>query len=118
MQAKKADMEKQLKMIKKRLHAFQSGEAKPDPSLPKDEAGCKKKITEIKIRLHKHEHEMNVKEENKTVSLGTSKTNYMDPRITVAWCKKVDLQIERVFPRTTRTKFPWAMHFPSKYVFD
>jgi len=118
MKAKKEDMEKQIKVIKKRWQALKSGEAKPDPSVPKDEAGCKKKITEIKIRLNKHEHEMNVKEENKTVSLGTSKTNYMDPRITVSWCKKVDLQIERVFPKTTRTKFPWAMHFQSTYEFS
>jgi DNA topoisomerase-1 len=27
------------------------------------------------------------KEANKTVALGTSKLNYMDPRITIAWCK-------------------------------
>ena len=26
---------------------------------------------------------------NKLVALGTSKINYMDPRITVAWCKRV-----------------------------
>ena len=28
-----------------------------------------------------------VKEDLKTVALGTSKINYLDPRITVAWCK-------------------------------
>ncbi len=27
------------------------------------------------------------KDELKTVALGTSKINYLDPRITVAWCK-------------------------------
>merc|ERR1719293_483105 len=86
--------------------------------LPKDSNGCKKKIAETKMRLEKHIHAMDVKEENKTVSLGTSKTNYMDPRITVAWCKQVDLAIERVFPRTIRTKFPWAMHFKSTSRFD
>ncbi|GAB5356758.1 hypothetical protein AAMO2058_000316300 [Amorphochlora amoebiformis] len=29
-----------------------------------------------------------LKDENKQVALGTSKINYMDPRITVAWCKR------------------------------
>lgn len=32
---------------------------------------------------------------NKSVALGTSKINYMDPRITVAWCKRVGKRCER-----------------------
>lgn len=28
-------------------------------------------------------------DDNKQVALGTAKINYMDPRITVAWCKRV-----------------------------
>lgn len=86
--------------------------------MPKDVIGCKKKIAETRMRLDKHNAAMQEKEDNKLVSLGTSKMNYMDPRITVSWCKKVDLAIERVFPRTVRTKFPWAMHFKSTYSFD
>jgi len=89
-----------------------------DMKLPKDAETCRRKIVEIKLRIEKHSTSMKDKEDNKLVSLGTSKVNYMDPRITVAWCKKVDLAIERVFPRTVRTKFPWAMHAPSKYLFD
>eukprot|EP00965_Chrysotila_dentata_P061211 2027663-Pleurochrysis_carterae.AAC.7 len=34
------------------------------------------------------------KEEIKNVSLGTSKINYNDPRITVAWCKLHDVPIQ------------------------
>ena len=33
--------------------------------------------------------QMKNKEDNKEVSLSTSKINYMDPRVTVAWCKRV-----------------------------
>lgn len=33
---------------------------------------------------------------NKLVALGTSKINYMDPRITVAWCKRVGV-LRRVY---------------------
>ena len=36
--------------------------------------------------MKKMEVELRNKEENKEVSLGTSKANYMDPRITVACC--------------------------------
>lgn len=35
------------------------------------------------------ETQIKLKDDNKTVALGTAKINYMDPRITVAWCKKV-----------------------------
>ncbi len=41
----------------------------------------------------------------------------MDPRITVAWCKKVDLPIEKVFAQTLRDKFPWAMVVPTSFRF-
>lgn len=60
---------------------------------------------------------MRDKDENKTVALGTSKINYMDPRITVAWCKRVELPIEKVFPKTLVDKFPWAMGVDSTYKF-
>jgi DNA topoisomerase-1 len=31
------------------------------------------------------------------VALGTSKINYLDPRITVAWCKRHEVPIEKVW---------------------
>lgn len=33
------------------------------------------------------------KEDNKQIATGTSKTNYNDPRITVAWCKANEVRI-------------------------
>jgi len=118
----KDKMLKTIRTLKKHLGAL-TDPSKPavkdaDMVLPKDPLQCKKKIAEQKMRLDKYEASIREKEDNKLVSLGTSKVNYMDPRITVAWCKKVDLSIERVFSRTIRTKFPWAMHFKSSYLFD
>mmetsp|Transcript_98783 Transcript_98783/g.274923 ORF Transcript_98783/g.274923 Transcript_98783/m.274923 type:complete len:762 (+) Transcript_98783:98-2383(+) len=119
MQDLKATMEKNIRVLKSHLLALQAGKTKNvQNKLPKDVVSCKKKLAETKMRLDKHITAMTMKEDNKTVSLSTSKVNYMDPRITVAWCKKVDLAIEKVFPRTVRTKFPWAMHFKSSYMFD
>merc|ERR1712166_558804 len=119
----KDSMAKNIKILSKHLAFLKHPSKGPvkvkkdmETKLPKDEIGCKKKIAETKLRLDKHEKAMTNKEDNKCVSLGTSKMNYMDPRITVAWAKKVDLPIEVVFPRTVRTKFPWAMHFKSDYV--
>ena len=45
------------------------------------------------------------------------KINYMDPRITVAWCKRVQLPLERVFAKTLQSKFPWACGSPSTFKF-
>ncbi|KAK7123267.1 hypothetical protein R3I93_021624 [Phoxinus phoxinus] len=50
------------------------------------------------------------REENKVIALGTSKLNYLDPRITVAWCKKHNVPIEKIYNKTQRDKFTWAIH--------
>jgi len=41
----------------------------------------------------------------------------MDPRITVAWCKRLQVPIEKVFNKSLLDKFPWAMQSMSKYGF-
>jgi len=58
---------------------------------------------------------MALKEDNKQVALGTSKINYMDPRITVAWCKRKEMPIEKVFNASLLSKFPWAMEVESTW---
>jgi DNA topoisomerase I len=49
------------------------------------------------------------KDENKTTALGTSKINYLDPRISTAWCYKHQVPIEKIFNKSLRDKFQWAM---------
>lgn len=41
----------------------------------------------------------------------------MDPRITVSWCKKNEVAIERIFTKSVREKFPWAMYASPDYKF-
>merc|ERR1719198_1970697 len=96
LEAQQKDLEKQCKLLKKHL-LYLAGDAKAkdytppaDAKLPRDVMGCKKKLAETKLRLDKHNMSMKMKDDNKCVALGTSKMNYMDPRITVGWCKKVD----------------------------
>mmetsp|Transcript_27190 Transcript_27190/g.33084 ORF Transcript_27190/g.33084 Transcript_27190/m.33084 type:complete len:200 (-) Transcript_27190:1252-1851(-) len=57
------------------------------------------------------------KDDNKTVALGTSKINYCDPRISVAWAKRNECPIEKIFPQALRDKFPWAMNESDAYKF-
>lgn len=68
-------------------------------------------------RVAKIKADMKVKEELKTVALGTSKINYLDPRITVAWCKKHEVPIEKIFAKTLLEKFAWAMETTEEYRF-
>lgn len=74
-------------------------------------------IKQVTERLAKLRADMQVKEDLKTVALGTSKVNYLDPRITVAWCKKHDVPIEKVFTKTLLVKFAWAMEASENFRF-
>jgi len=69
----------------------------------------KKAVERLEDQLHKLELNKTDKDENKTIALGTSKLNYLDPRISVAWCKKHDVAIEKVYNKTQRDKFQWAI---------
>jgi DNA topoisomerase-1 len=57
------------------------------------------------------------RDENKATALGTSKTNYIDPRITAAWCGRVGVPVEKFFNRSLREKFKWAMSVPPSWRF-
>jgi len=77
-----------------------------------------KKIENWKEKIKKMELNIKHKDDNKEVALGTSKLNYMDPRISVAWCKRNDVPIEKVFSKTMRDKFNWAMAVPPEWLFN
>ncbi|KAG8469576.1 hypothetical protein KFE25_006031 [Diacronema lutheri] len=65
---------------------------------------------EAKTRqLEKMEADKRTKIELKNVALGTSRINYNDPRITVAWCKAHDMPITKPFNKSLLSKFTWAM---------
>ncbi|KAJ7096278.1 hypothetical protein C8R44DRAFT_812608 [Mycena epipterygia] len=57
------------------------------------------------------------RDEGKEVALGTSKINYLDPRITASWCKIHDVPVERLFSKTLIVKFPWALEVEEDWKF-
>jgi len=116
--AKIQEIKDELKELKLTLEMVKKGLDPPSPKhedesprkrIPKDPERLKKKIATVRERLHKWEIKKIEKDENKAFSTTTSKLNYLDPRITVAWCKKYDVDISRIFSKTIRLKFPWAM---------
>uniref|UniRef100_F6WE33 DNA topoisomerase I n=1 Tax=Ornithorhynchus anatinus TaxID=9258 RepID=F6WE33_ORNAN len=69
----------------------------------------KKAVQRLEEQLMKLEVQATDREENKQIALGTSKLNYLDPRISVAWCKKWGIPIEKIYNKTQREKFAWAI---------
>ncbi|KAL2944940.1 DNA topoisomerase 1 beta [Bienertia sinuspersici] len=76
-----------------------------------------KKILTIKTKIEKFERDMQIKEDLKEIALGTSKINYLDPRITVAWCKRNEVPIEKIFNKSLLAKFSWAMDCDPNFKF-
>lgn len=91
----------------------------------------KEKITELKDKKSKSKtpkkkqsvqksidiNTSKLEEAEFNISTSTSKVNYLDPRVTVAWCKKGDVQIEKIYNKTQLTKFIWAMDTPLEWRF-
>lgn len=74
-------------------------------------------IAKLDEKIKMFKFKMQDKEEGKEVALGTSKINYLDPRITAAWCKKHNVPIEKIFAKTLLNKFPWAMEIDADWKF-
>ena len=53
----------------------------------------------------------------KNVSLGTSKMNYIDPRIIFAFIKKFDIPPEKLFTAVLLKRFDWASKVEKDYRF-
>jgi len=121
MDEKIAKAENAVKEYKRRLKIAKGKVREPSEEEAKylnhDPATIKKQLKKKEDIVQKLKMNKNLKIENKEVALGTSKINYMDPRITVAFCKRLELPIEKVFNKALLDKFPWAMAVSSTYLF-
>ena len=75
----------------------------------------KAKKIDIKIKALKLKKDTKVKMKN--VSLGTSKNNYIDPRIIFAFIKKFDIPPDKLFTKVLLKRFEWASNVDSDYRF-
>ncbi|KAF9110176.1 DNA topoisomerase 1 [Mortierella sp. AM989] len=78
---------------------------------------CDAQLLKLDERIAATRTAMVDKEENKQTALGTSKINYIDPRISAAWCQKYDVPLEKIFTKTLRDKFKWAMTVDAEWEF-
>ncbi|XP_041852537.1 DNA topoisomerase I, mitochondrial [Melanotaenia boesemani] len=95
----------ELKQAKKEAKTKGSSDPKLQALVERKKAAVKR----CEEQLLKMEVQATDREENKQIALGTSKLNYLDPRITVAWCKNMEVPIEKIYNKTQREKFAWAI---------
>ncbi|KAL4562504.1 hypothetical protein LXL04_034710 [Taraxacum kok-saghyz] len=109
------ELENDLTRAKKGKPPTQSSDGKPKKNLNPE--ALQKKINQANEKIAKMERDKESKEDLKTVALGTSKINYLDPRITVAWCKRHEVPIEKLFNKSLLAKFAWSMDVDPSFRF-
>nr|CAG4651642.1 EOG090X0296 [Triops cancriformis] len=110
LQKKIDDKKEQISEAKRTLKDAQKEAKRSGSATAKATAQKKDKALEkLEEQLQKLELQVTDREENKEIALGTSKLNYLDPRISVAWCRKHNVPIEKIYNKTQREKFQWAI---------
>ncbi|KAJ5893307.1 DNA topoisomerase 1 [Penicillium taxi] len=109
---KASELKERLEVVKDMEKKFakenKSGKVEAEgrgPTVDKIEAS----ITKLDQRVETMSLQAQDKEDNKEVALGTSKINYIDPRLTVVFSKKFNVPIEKFFSKALREKFEWAI---------
>ena len=70
--------------------------------LQQDKDKNKEKLKKLELKFKDTKNKKELKMELKNLSLSTSKTNYIDPRITIAFLKYHDIPIEKVFSQDVK----------------
>ncbi|KAL1727328.1 hypothetical protein EV714DRAFT_253960 [Schizophyllum commune] len=105
------DIEDKYKALKK-----ERGTGKADPG-KKTEEKIKDNIEKLDQRIKQTKLQITDKDAGKEIALGTSKINYLDPRITASWAKIHEVPITKMFSKTLVQKFPWAMEVDEDWKF-
>ncbi|KAB5579912.1 hypothetical protein GE09DRAFT_1080179 [Coniochaeta sp. 2T2.1] len=75
------------------------------PSIEKLEAA----IVKLDERINTLQLQSDDRHSNKEVALGTSKINYIDPRLCVVFANKFKIPINKIYSATQQKKFKWAI---------
>lgn len=98
------DVKKEVKALKIEYHEHGKSQ-KVKANIDKKKA----QLARLEEQYTKLELTMTDKEENKEIALGTSKLNYLDPRISISWCQRNDVPVDKIYSKTQREKFQWAI---------
>lgn len=78
-----------------------------------------KRILSRQHRMRDLKKKKDLMEKSKNLSTGTSKTNYIDPRITISFLKKLNLMdsIDKFFNKSQQNQFDWALDTDENFKF-
>jgi len=68
-----------------------------------------KKTDALSKRVAKAKVDLELTRETREYNLGTSLKSYIDPRAYAKWMKQVDFPLEKIYSKTLRKKFSWAL---------
>lgn len=102
-------LEKINEMIKKQKRALRKAKKASNKNLEKIA------LIESKIKRLKAKKDMNI--EMKNVSITTSRINYIDNRLVVAFLKKHNIPIEKLFTKPLQERFSWAFNVDENFKF-
>ena len=108
------DITKQLEIINEKIKTLRKKKNKY-----KDASATKYKdmIKKIDAKINTCKLKKETKDKMKNVSLGTSKNNYIDPRIIFAFIKKFNIPEEKLFNKALLKRFEWARNVSKDYRF-
>jgi len=114
------DAQEEMKELKAHIKRLNAGK-EPVPRTSADEEEekkkpfstnaevCQRRVLVLEEKIRKLNIKKQEKDALKEVSTSTSKVNYIDPRISIAWCKSNNVDIKKIFAKTMRDKFAWAI---------
>ena len=68
-----------------------------------------KKIETLLRRIDKTKFDVELTKETREYNLGTSLKSYIDPRVYVKWASQVNFSLDKLYPKTLRKKYSWAL---------
>ena len=108
------DKRNKIKQVQRNIAKLRDDDTK---SAKKKIKSKNKKIKKLKEGVNKYKSMKKSRIELKSVSLGTSKINYIDPRISVSFIKKHKMDLKDVFNANLQNKFAWALDVDENWVF-
>ena len=116
------NLDNALDKIKERIKKYRKQKRSINDKIKKtkskdEKKNYKKKLIKIDAKIKLLKIKMETKSKMKNVSLGTSKTNYIDPRIIFAFMKKFEIPVEKLFTKTLEDRFDWASGVDKNYRF-
>jgi DNA topoisomerase-1 len=108
----------QISQIKAKINKFKR-EKKKKQDEGKKITAINKKIAAQQKKIKSLGNKKKLQTESKSLSTGTSKINYIDPRITISFLKQNDIMdsIDKFFNKSHQSQFEWAMSVDKDFTF-